>query len=154
MNYILDRRRIETEILKMYALCTNCKYHWSEIMNHLWLAMKIPSDVNKRTFGVNISRALSELVKEGVLKYADKGHKNVRYVLAPKGLERVIKNYKANPVISFMLLGTYRIGDSYEMFKKRAMKKLEELHEKELCEFYEEAKGYAEKIAKKRNAVC
>ncbi|MGA2309708.1 MAG: hypothetical protein ABSG57_09200 [Candidatus Bathyarchaeia archaeon] len=78
----------------------------------------------------------------------------MRYALEPRGLERVIGNYKADPVTNFILPGTYKIGDSYEVFKKKAMKKLEELHEGELRQHYGEAKGYAEKIAKGNDSVC
>lgn len=148
LSYRLERRRIVTEILKMYALCTSCEYRWSEIRNHLLLAMKIPPDFNKSTFNVNLSRALSELVGESCLKNTEKSHKNMRYALEPKGLERVIKNFKADPVISFTLVGTYKIGDSYEEFKKKAMKRLEKLFEKDLQRNYEEAIKYTEKIPK------
>jgi len=140
----------EREILKMFALCPDCKYRWLEIRNHLQMVMKIlPQPKYKQsTFNVKLSRNLKNLVKHGFLKRIEEGHMNTSYVLDKKGLERVIETYSADPTIRFTLVGVYEYGDSYEEFKTKAMNRLGKLFDKELQKHYEEAKKYEERITK------
>ncbi|HVO36814.1 MAG TPA: hypothetical protein VMT01_01425 [Candidatus Acidoferrum sp.] len=102
----------------------------------------MPPQSNKNTFNVKLQRSLNKLVKGGWLKRIEKGHQNTSYALDEKGSERVFKNYGADHAISYVLIGTYRNGDSYGSFKRKVMKRLEQLLEKDIRLSYEEAKGF------------
>src|SRR5271157_1777414 len=132
----------------MFALCPDLEFRWSEIRDHLWLVMKIPPQYNENTFNVKLQRSLNKLVKGGFLRRLVRGHQNTSYVLDKKGLERAMANYCPDPPVSYTLVGAYKRGDSYEDFKKKAMKRLEQLFERDLRKSYEEARKYDENSMK------
>lgn len=144
------KRDFEKEILRMFALCPDCKFRWSEIRDHLWIVMKVPSQYNKNTFNVKLYRNLKKLVKGGWLKRIGKGHQNTIYELDKKGSERIMRDYGADPSLNYTLVGTYRHGDSYDNFKEKAMKRLEQLLEKDMRQSYKEAKKFDKSTGNER----
>ena len=112
-----DERIIE--ILKF----SDCELRSSEIRNQL-----LVDGFSDSNFYVKVCRKLKSLVNRGIVERRDKGHKNVIYSLSADHEEKMLRE-QDSVVMKIMGLGIYKPGDSYEQFRAKIVKRLEQIYE-------------------------
>lgn len=130
---------------EVYRLNPKAELHWHEVRNSLMREDGIPLEERRKpvAFGVKVSRRLESLAAYKILEKHDKGHRNVTYSLSDDWKLKILKEKGLYSYGATLVLENSP-GDTYEQFKKKAlkaiMKDMEEMMEPQFRKEYEEMK--------------
>lgn len=153
---------LENYILKIFSLLKpETELRWFQIRNELLKYKEVnPNFVitaKNTSFNVRVSRKLQSLVKQGILKDHDRGHKNKSYSLSDKAPIEILKRTQEN-IKSFTYgLGMFTPDDflnlSYEQMKAKLLKQWGLFFDSLWRKQYEESRKYVIKQKQKETQV-
>jgi hypothetical protein len=139
---------LDDYILRILVQAVNNRLRFCEIRNQALCDMGL--EVTGRdlaSFSAKVHKRLKVLCRQGLVTRDEQGHQNTFYVLAQDAEE---KYFKVKSGIAGMTigLGTHRPGDTYQEWKTRVLKNLNEYVEKEILR--KEWKNFTSHSARRR----
>jgi hypothetical protein len=140
--------KIDNAILEALQNAFDYKLRFSEVRNAILMEFALnKSKAEQHSLTVKVSRHLTSLCNRELVEKINLGHQNVVYKLTENAFENILKQSKDQIPISFLGIGLYKPGDTYEQLRRKLVARLEEaLHWKE--DFAKLIKKYEEKRRK------